>query len=109
MSGQETYTGISKHQAAVNSRGAARVRAAMRPARSLEQISQALTDAAQVRDAYHDALTARVLKAQGQERDAYLAAALDTGAQVVAASVQLRAAQDTLNRILAEFLAVAES
>ena len=108
MSAQETYTGISKDQAAVNSRGAARVRAAMRPARSLEQIAEALTDACQVRDAYHDVVSARILAAQGQEQAGSQATALHAGAQVVAAAHGLKAAQGTVNALLAEAQAAAE-
>lgn len=92
----------------VNSRGAARVRAAMRPARSLEQISRALTDQAQVRDAYADALHQALVSSQDQERSGHVAGALESGARLAAAAVQLNAAQATLNALLAEAQAVAE-
>lgn len=100
--------GINQDQVAVNLRGVARVRAAMHPVRSLEQISAALTDACQVRDAYQDALAARVMAAQDQEQAGALSTALHAGAQVAAGAVQLKAAQDLVNRLLAEFQATAE-
>lgn len=101
-------------QIQVNLRGIARVRAAMHQAsgtpRTLAQISKAIADAALVRDAYAHALDQALCQAQdAEERGAgHLSYALTAGSKVAAATVQLKAAQSTVNRLLAEYQAMAE-
>lgn len=78
--------------------------------RTLPQISQAIADAAQVRDAYAHALDQALHDArEAEERGAgHLSYALTAGSKVAAATVQLKAAQATVNRLLAEYQVMAE-
>lgn len=78
--------------------------------RTLPQISQAIADACLVRDAYAHALDQALCEAQDAEEKGHghLSYALAAGSKVAAATVQLKAAQSTLNRLLAEYQATAE-
>lgn len=101
-------------QIEVNLRGIARVRAAMAEAstrpRTLPQVAEAIADACRVRDSFAHALDTALCNAQAAEDQGFggLSYALSAGARVAAGTVQLKAAQGTVNRLLAEYQAIAE-
>lgn len=106
--------GLDQDQIAVNLRGIARVRAAMHQAgnapRTLREVSEAIQDAARVRDSFAHALDTALCLAQDAEDHGAggLSNALAAGARVAAATVQLKAAQGRVNALLAEYQVMAE-
>ena len=92
----------TEEQAQVNTRGAALVRAALnRTGRSLPAVREAMADAANVRDAYLDALERAVADCR-QAEQLGPRPTLDEGARVMAALKQLTAAQARVNALAAE-------